>query len=110
MLSRVQAFLPELAASNADLLRQAKEDPNSVDIENVDDDQAQYIEMVSLPTFFLPFISKYPQRLLASRDDCEHREKNSLAAMPWQKLSFCVRATHHLTCLRPNTLSAGHLV
>ncbi|KAM5543866.1 hypothetical protein V8D89_002483 [Ganoderma adspersum] len=45
LLSRVQAFLPELAASNADLLRRANEDPNSVDIENVDDDQAQYIEM-----------------------------------------------------------------
>ncbi|KAI1792234.1 hypothetical protein LXA43DRAFT_1007205 [Ganoderma leucocontextum] len=45
LLSRVQAFLPELAASNADLLRRAKEDPNGVDIENVGDDQAQYIEM-----------------------------------------------------------------
>ena len=55
MLSRVQAFLPELAESNADLLRRAKEDPNSVDIENVDADQAQYIEMVSSLVSFLFF-------------------------------------------------------
>lgn len=46
VLSRVQAFLPELAASNAELARKAKENPDSVDIENVDD-QDRYIEMVS---------------------------------------------------------------
>ncbi|KAI0328753.1 hypothetical protein GY45DRAFT_1325897 [Cubamyces sp. BRFM 1775] len=45
LLSRVQAFLPELAASNADLLRRARENPESVDIENIDEDQEQYIEM-----------------------------------------------------------------
>ncbi|TBU28195.1 hypothetical protein BD311DRAFT_758991 [Dichomitus squalens] len=45
LLSRVQAFLPELAASNAELLRRAKEDPDSVDIEKFSEDQAQYIEM-----------------------------------------------------------------
>ena len=51
VLSRVQAFLPELAASNADLLRRAREDPDSIDIENIDESQAQYIEMVSFPPF-----------------------------------------------------------
>ncbi|KAI0655026.1 hypothetical protein C8Q70DRAFT_924703 [Cubamyces menziesii] len=45
LLSRVQAFLPELAASNAELLRRARENPESVDIENIDEDQEQYIEM-----------------------------------------------------------------
>ncbi|KAL1939238.1 hypothetical protein VTO73DRAFT_10041 [Trametes versicolor] len=45
LLSRIQAFLPELAASNADLLRRAQENPESVDIENVGEDQEQYIEM-----------------------------------------------------------------
>ncbi|TFK83418.1 hypothetical protein K466DRAFT_589737 [Polyporus arcularius HHB13444] len=45
LLSRVQAFLPELAASNADLLRRAREDPTSVDIENVREEDPQYIEM-----------------------------------------------------------------
>ncbi|KAH9896506.1 hypothetical protein C8Q73DRAFT_780236 [Cubamyces lactineus] len=45
LLSRVQAFLPELAASNAELLRRARENPESVDIENIDEDQDQYIEM-----------------------------------------------------------------
>jgi hypothetical protein len=42
VLSRVQAFLPQLQASNAIL---AQADPSSVDIENIQDD-AQYIEMV----------------------------------------------------------------
>ncbi|KAI0741652.1 hypothetical protein C8Q80DRAFT_147415 [Daedaleopsis nitida] len=45
LLSRVQAFLPELAASNTDLLRRAKEDPSSVDIEELDAEEPQYIEM-----------------------------------------------------------------
>ncbi|KAI0683509.1 hypothetical protein C8Q76DRAFT_317690 [Earliella scabrosa] len=45
LLSRIQAFLPELAASNAELLRRAKEDPSSIDIENIDADEQQYIEM-----------------------------------------------------------------
>ncbi|KAI8973129.1 hypothetical protein BD414DRAFT_425179 [Trametes punicea] len=45
LLQRVQAFLPELAASNAELLRRARENPESVDIENVGEDQEQYIEM-----------------------------------------------------------------
>ncbi|KZT06662.1 uncharacterized protein LAESUDRAFT_653184 [Laetiporus sulphureus 93-53] len=44
LLSRVQSFLPQLAASNAELLRRAQEDPNSVDIENVENDE-RYIEM-----------------------------------------------------------------
>ncbi|KAK7686524.1 hypothetical protein QCA50_010123 [Cerrena zonata] len=44
LLSRVQAFLPELAASNAELSRKAKENPHSIDIENVDDEN-RYIEM-----------------------------------------------------------------
>lgn len=46
VLSRIQAFLPELAASNADLLRRAREDPSSVDIENVGAEEGRYIEMV----------------------------------------------------------------
>ncbi|OBZ77510.1 hypothetical protein A0H81_01701 [Grifola frondosa] len=45
LLSRVQAFLPELAASNADLARRAREDPDSIDIENLTDEEKQYIEM-----------------------------------------------------------------
>lgn len=45
LLSRVQAFLPELAASNAELETRAREDPGSVDIENVNPEAGQYIEM-----------------------------------------------------------------
>ncbi|KAI0644038.1 hypothetical protein C8Q79DRAFT_974005 [Trametes meyenii] len=45
LLSRVQAFLPQLAASNAELARRAREDPESVDIENLGADEQQYIEM-----------------------------------------------------------------
>lgn len=48
VLSRVQAFLPELAASNADLARRSQQDPRSVDIENVDSTEERYIEMVCL--------------------------------------------------------------
>ncbi|KAF7316482.1 hypothetical protein MIND_00167300 [Mycena indigotica] len=44
LLARVQAFLPEMEASNALVAQRAEADPNSVDIENVDDDEA-VIEM-----------------------------------------------------------------
>ncbi|PCH37163.1 hypothetical protein WOLCODRAFT_167355 [Wolfiporia cocos MD-104 SS10] len=44
LLSRVQAFLPELAVSNAEISRRAQADPDSVDIENVEGGK-QYIEM-----------------------------------------------------------------
>ncbi|KAH9918074.1 uncharacterized protein B0H18DRAFT_682493 [Fomitopsis serialis] len=46
LLSRIQAFLPQLADSNAELARRAQSDPDSVDIENVNADEA-YIEMES---------------------------------------------------------------
>jgi hypothetical protein len=42
VLSRVQAFLPQLKASNALL---ARRDPKSIDIENVGDEEGQYIQM-----------------------------------------------------------------
>ncbi|KAH9936822.1 uncharacterized protein BXZ73DRAFT_14376, partial [Epithele typhae] len=45
LLARVQAFLPELAAANVDLLRRAREDPGSVDIESLEPSQHGYIEM-----------------------------------------------------------------
>ncbi|EPS94330.1 hypothetical protein FOMPIDRAFT_1033425 [Fomitopsis schrenkii] len=46
LLSRVQAFLPQLADSNAELARRVQGDPSAVDIENVDAGGA-YIEMGS---------------------------------------------------------------
>ncbi|PPQ78594.1 hypothetical protein CVT24_002740 [Panaeolus cyanescens] len=45
LLSRVQAFLPQLEASNNDLAQKAKADPSSIDIEHISDDMEQYIEM-----------------------------------------------------------------
>ncbi|KAJ7778328.1 hypothetical protein B0H16DRAFT_1878992 [Mycena metata] len=39
LLARVQAFLPQMEASNAALAEKASVDPRSVDIENVDGDQ-----------------------------------------------------------------------
>ncbi|TFY63514.1 hypothetical protein EVG20_g6286 [Dentipellis fragilis] len=42
LLARVQAFLPALKASNTEL---AQKDPQSVDIENVGEEEGQYIEM-----------------------------------------------------------------
>lgn len=54
MLSRVQAFLPQLAESNAELARRVQSDPSAVDIENVNADEA-YIEMASSsPLFSMP--------------------------------------------------------
>lgn len=45
LLSRVQAFLPQIEASNAILAQQAESNPESVDIEHIDEDKDQYIEM-----------------------------------------------------------------
>ncbi|KAF7723787.1 hypothetical protein EC973_001700 [Apophysomyces ossiformis] len=42
ILSRVQAFLPQLQAANEELKQQ---DPSELDIENVEEDDSQYIEM-----------------------------------------------------------------
>lgn len=48
MLSRVQAFLPQIEASNAILAQHAEKDPKSVDIEYMGEEVDRYIEMVSL--------------------------------------------------------------
>ena len=53
VLSRVQAFLPQLEASNAILAQRAREDPNSIDIEHIPDGIDQYIEMVSFICYYL---------------------------------------------------------
>ncbi|KAF5327143.1 hypothetical protein D9619_004090 [Psilocybe cf. subviscida] len=45
LLSRVQAFLPQLEASNALLSQRAQADPDSVNIEHIPEDMDQYIEM-----------------------------------------------------------------
>ncbi|KAG5642179.1 hypothetical protein DXG03_003442 [Asterophora parasitica] len=45
LLSRVQAFLPQIEASNAALQQRLDNDPSSIDIENVEDGAEQYIEM-----------------------------------------------------------------
>ncbi|KAL9555641.1 hypothetical protein MBANPS3_002263 [Mucor bainieri] len=42
ILSRVQAFLPQLKNANEQL---EKADPSKLDIENVDEEEGQYIEM-----------------------------------------------------------------
>ncbi|KAK0202410.1 hypothetical protein DFS33DRAFT_1384763 [Desarmillaria ectypa] len=45
LLSRVQAFLPEIEASNAILTQRVELDPKSVDIEHITEGMDQYIEM-----------------------------------------------------------------
>ncbi|KAF5351335.1 hypothetical protein D9758_007973 [Tetrapyrgos nigripes] len=45
LLSRVQAFLPQMEASNALLAQKAQADPTSVDIEHVENGTERYIEM-----------------------------------------------------------------
>lgn len=46
VLARVQSFLPQLEASNAILAQRAEKDPQSIDMEHIEDETAQYIEMV----------------------------------------------------------------
>ena len=49
MLARLQEFLPQMEAANAELLQRARDDPESVDIENLDHSaHGRYIEMVSI--------------------------------------------------------------
>ncbi|KAK0501715.1 hypothetical protein EDD18DRAFT_1034473, partial [Armillaria luteobubalina] len=45
LLSRVQAFLPQIEASNAILTQRVELDPKSVDIEHITEEMDQYIEM-----------------------------------------------------------------
>ncbi|KAF4564465.1 hypothetical protein EYR36_002399 [Pleurotus pulmonarius] len=45
LISRVQAFLPQLEVSNSLLAKKMQEDPGSVDIENITEGESQYIEM-----------------------------------------------------------------
>ncbi|KAH6910937.1 hypothetical protein BKA70DRAFT_1268951 [Coprinopsis sp. MPI-PUGE-AT-0042] len=45
LLSRLQAFLPEMQASNEALLKRAAEDPDSIDIENITEGSEKVIEM-----------------------------------------------------------------
>lgn len=51
VLSRVKAFLPQLATANEQLQQQVAQDPAQVDIEHIDEDEGQYIEMVSTTEF-----------------------------------------------------------
>lgn len=48
MLARLEDFLPKIRDANAELDQKLKEDPKSLDIENVDETSGeQYIEMVN---------------------------------------------------------------
>ncbi|KAL9716752.1 hypothetical protein Ac2012v2_001204 [Leucoagaricus gongylophorus] len=45
LLSRVQAFLPQIQSSNEVLNQRMQEDPTSVNIEHISEDMDQYIQM-----------------------------------------------------------------
>jgi hypothetical protein len=45
LLTRVQAFLPQMEASNTLLSQRMQEDPTSVDIEHIPEEMSQYVEM-----------------------------------------------------------------
>lgn len=48
MLARLEDFLPKIRDANVELDQKLKEDPKSLDIENVDETSGeQYIEMVN---------------------------------------------------------------
>lgn len=54
VLSRVQAFLPNLKAANDDLDRRARENPAAVDMEALDGEERAYIELVRRLIWFHP--------------------------------------------------------
>ncbi|KZT40019.1 hypothetical protein SISSUDRAFT_1060674 [Sistotremastrum suecicum HHB10207 ss-3] len=45
LLKRVEAFLPQLEASNALLQQRVEQNPHDVNIEHIDDEDGQYVEM-----------------------------------------------------------------
>lgn len=57
VLSRVQEFLPQMEASNAVLSRRARDDPQSIDIETIEEGAHQYIEMVSHTRPYEPLLN-----------------------------------------------------
>jgi len=50
VLSRVQAFLPQIQSSNQVLNQRMQQDPTSVNIEHISEDMDQYIQMVGFLT------------------------------------------------------------
>ena len=47
VLTRLEAFLPQMAAANAELLQRAQQNPESVNIEHIDPaNDSRYIQMV----------------------------------------------------------------
>ena len=54
LLSRLAAFLPEMHAANEQLEQRKEKDPASVDIEHLEDPDAQHIEMVSASVIAQP--------------------------------------------------------
>lgn len=47
VLARIQDFLPRLKEENDSLAQRIRDNPSSVDIENIEEDAEQYIEMAS---------------------------------------------------------------
>ncbi|KAG1892097.1 hypothetical protein F4604DRAFT_1565834 [Suillus subluteus] len=47
LLARIQDFLPRLKEENDSLAQRIRDNPSSVDIENIEEDAEQYIEMAS---------------------------------------------------------------
>ncbi|KAJ3180426.1 hypothetical protein HDU87_001935 [Geranomyces variabilis] len=81
LLSRVAAFLPQLSAANADLQTSIAADAalrDRVDIENVDEDDEQYIEMnLGVGVFDTQPIPADGSRPRRSDDDDEDHEVSS---------------------------------
>jgi hypothetical protein len=56
VLARLEAFLPQMASANSELLQRAQQNPESVNIEHIDDTgDGRYIEMVGGSIPFCPF-------------------------------------------------------
>ncbi|TDL28143.1 hypothetical protein BD410DRAFT_347400 [Rickenella mellea] len=101
LLNRVQAFLPQIEAANANLAHQAQLDPASIDIENIDD--GQYIEMnLGLGVFDMrqPVTSSSPSARTtpdhqANTSDDAHSDSDSSSS------SGTSSSDHHSTSSHP---------
>ncbi|KAJ7512720.1 hypothetical protein B0H11DRAFT_2267790 [Mycena galericulata] len=73
LLARVQAFLPQIEASNAELATLAAVDPRSVDIENVDGDE----EVIQMKLGLGVFEDRTGKEASSSDEESESDEEDS---------------------------------
>jgi hypothetical protein len=87
VISRVQAFLPQMMAANEELFRRARESHSSVDIEQFDGAEDSYIEMVN----YYPCAGKEVQELRKIRRIWDWDSLNKEPVLPPRKTPLPLR-------------------